>query len=57
MLFAADTPWTWDAERNFARLKEQNPDMMLGIGGRRASAVSIEEKRTMSIEHVEINLH
>jgi hypothetical protein len=25
MLFAADTPWTWDAERTFAQLKEQNP--------------------------------
>lgn len=57
MLFAAETPWVWDAERNFARLKEQNPDMMLGQGGRRASAVSIEEKRSMSVEQVEIDLH
>lgn len=27
LLFAADTPWVWDAERNFARLKEDNPDV------------------------------
>lgn len=26
LLFAADTPWTWDAERTFAQLKAENPD-------------------------------
>ncbi|KKK17282.1 hypothetical protein P175DRAFT_0430330 [Aspergillus ochraceoroseus IBT 24754] len=25
MLFAADSPWVWDAEKTFARLKEENP--------------------------------
>ena len=24
LLFAADTPWNWDAEETFARLKEEN---------------------------------
>lgn len=28
LLFAADTPWTWDAERNFAKLVEENPDVV-----------------------------
>ena len=28
LLFAADSPWNWDAERNFAMLKEQNPDLV-----------------------------
>ncbi|KAI9697657.1 MAG: hypothetical protein M1836_004607 [Candelina mexicana] len=28
LLFAADTPWNWDAERNFALLKEQNPELV-----------------------------
>jgi len=28
LLFAADTPWNWDAERNFQRLKEENPDIV-----------------------------
>ncbi|KMU74458.1 sugar transport protein 2 [Coccidioides immitis RMSCC 3703] len=26
LLFAADTPWTWDAERTFTQLKNENPD-------------------------------
>lgn len=56
MLFAADTPWTWDAERNFARLKEANPEMMLGHGGRRASVASLEEKHQMSVDKVELSL-
>ncbi|KAL3477822.1 general substrate transporter [Aspergillus californicus] len=25
LLFAADTPWVWDAEKTFARLKAENP--------------------------------
>ena len=28
LLFAADSPWTWDAERNFARLVQENPEMV-----------------------------
>ncbi|OQO00197.1 hypothetical protein B0A48_13984 [Cryoendolithus antarcticus] len=28
LLFAADTPWVWDAERNFERLKLENPDLV-----------------------------
>jgi hypothetical protein len=32
LLFAADTPWTWDAERNFAILKEQNPELVQAAG-------------------------
>lgn len=27
LLFAADTPWTWDAEKRFKELKEQNPGL------------------------------
>ncbi len=26
-LFAAKTPWVWDAEKNFARLKEEHPEI------------------------------
>lgn len=29
LLFAADSPWVWDAERNFAKLKEENPDLVV----------------------------
>ena len=28
LLFAADSIWTWDAEKNFARLKEEHPDIV-----------------------------
>ena len=28
LLFAADSVWNWDAERNFAILKEQNPELV-----------------------------
>jgi hypothetical protein len=28
LLFAADTPWNWDAEKNFARLSEENPNLV-----------------------------
>ena len=30
LLFAADTVWNWDAERTFARLKAENPDLVQG---------------------------
>ncbi|KAH9898978.1 general substrate transporter [Xylariomycetidae sp. FL2044] len=28
LLFAAPTPWTWDAERTFKRLKEEQPELV-----------------------------
>jgi hypothetical protein len=28
LLFAADTPWVWDAERNYRILVEENPDLV-----------------------------
>ena len=27
LLFAAKTPWVWDAEKNFARLKAEHPEI------------------------------
>lgn len=29
LLFAADSPWVWDAEKHFARLKEEHPEMVM----------------------------
>ncbi|KAK4494761.1 hypothetical protein PRZ48_014117 [Zasmidium cellare] len=29
LVFAADTPWVWDAERNFRRLKAENPGLVM----------------------------
>lgn len=31
LLFAAKTPWTWDAEMTFARLKAENPGMVSAV--------------------------
>lgn len=28
LLFAADSPWNWEAERNYAILKEENPELV-----------------------------
>lgn len=28
LLFAADTPWNWDAEKNYRILMEENPDLV-----------------------------
>lgn len=28
LLFAADSPWTWEAEKNYAILKEENPELV-----------------------------
>ncbi|KJX93412.1 MFS monosaccharide transporter like protein [Zymoseptoria brevis] len=29
LLFECDSPWVWEAEKNFQRLKEENPDLVL----------------------------
>lgn len=47
MLFAAETPWVWDAETNFARLKEQNSNLY------HTKSRDIEDKTSISIEHNE----
>ncbi|KAB8261196.1 general substrate transporter [Aspergillus pseudonomiae] len=41
LLFAADTPWVWDAERTFARLKAENPGY-IETANRKNSAVDPE---------------
>lgn len=39
LLFAADSWWNWDAEKTFARLKEENPDLVNAARARRTSVV------------------
>lgn len=57
LVFASDSPWNWEAEKNFKILKEQNPELVQAAqrghsvvgdmeGGRRASLVP----RNMSLE-------
>lgn len=38
LLFAADTPWNWDAEKQYAILKEENPELVQAA--RRGQSVS-----------------
>lgn len=30
LLFAADSPWVWEAEKSFARLRADSPDIAAG---------------------------
>ena len=51
LLFAAPTPWAWDAERTFAALKEETG----GIGGGvKRQGVDPEAKGDTTPTHVEI---
>lgn len=52
LLFASDSIWNWDAEKNFAILKEENPELVqaarrgssvVGDAVRRSSGVSVEK--------------
>jgi hypothetical protein len=53
LLFAAETPWVWDAERTFARLKAENPGYIEATN-RKNSAVDPELGKSMDAhqEHV-----
>ncbi|KAK4618018.1 Sugar transporter STL1 [Fulvia fulva] len=52
LLFAADTPWVWDAERNFKRLKEENPDLVQAA--RRGASVVDPEAGMKKIEETHV---
>lgn len=52
LVFASDSIWNWDAEKNFAILKEENPELVqaarrgssvVGDAGRRSSGFSAEK--------------
>ena len=49
LLFASNSWWNWDAEKNFARLKEENPELVM-TAQRGMSVVDPEtgEKRRVS---------
>ncbi|EME40821.1 hypothetical protein DOTSEDRAFT_90925 [Dothistroma septosporum NZE10] len=48
LVFAADTPWVWDAERTFKRLKEENPDLVMAAS--RGNSVMDAEAGVKKIE-------
>lgn len=49
LLFAAETPWNWDAERTFARLKAENPALVQASNSRKNSAVDPETGKALSV--------
>ncbi len=61
LLFAADSPWVWDAEKNYKILVEENPELVqaaqrgsirpgdLEAHLRKGSTVSGGEKRRVSL--------
>ena len=67
LLFAADTPWNWDAERTYKKLAEENPQLVqaakrsqsvvdpetgLPVGGRRSSYAAVYGTDTKEIDSV-----
>jgi hypothetical protein len=44
LLFAADTPWVWDAERNYRILVEENPDLVQAARRGSMAAGDLEEQ-------------
>ena len=60
LLFAAKTPWTWDAEKTFARLKAENPGLV-DIANHKNSVLDSESghgaiaknQDTVAAEHVD----
>ena len=44
LLFAANTPWNWEAERNFARLKEEHPELVQTARAGSVAIAKVEDK-------------
>lgn len=52
LVFACDSIWNWEAEKHFAILKEENPDLVMAA--RRGSSVAHPESgRKSSVQNVE----
>jgi hypothetical protein len=44
LLFAADTPWNWDAERNFKILMENSPELGRAVKVHDGDKGDVEDK-------------
>ncbi|KAJ5965616.1 hypothetical protein N7481_012330 [Penicillium waksmanii] len=63
LLFASPSPWAWEAEKTFARLKAENPGMVQAISrknsvldpeaGKSFEIAKAEENATSAAEHVD----
>lgn len=60
LLFEADSPWVWDAEKHFARLKEENPNLVMAasrgnsVVDPEAGSKKLEMQETPSEERQEV---
>lgn len=48
LLFASPSPWAWDAEKTFARLKAENPGMVQSVS-RKNSVLDPEAGKSIEI--------
>jgi hypothetical protein len=51
LLFAAETPWVWDAEKKFARLKEEHPEIAQATHSRKTSQ-NLKTENTGEVDEV-----
>lgn len=54
LLFASPSPWAWEAEKTFARLKAENPGMVQAIS-RKNSVLDPEAGNSFEIAKTEEN--
>ncbi len=57
LLFAADTPWNWDAEATFARLKQERPELAQAAHpqpGSGEKALLDPERGLVAVENVDL---
>lgn len=55
LLFASPSPWSWDAEKTFARLKAENPGMVQSVS-RKNSVLDPEAGKSFEIAKAEENV-
>jgi hypothetical protein len=57
LLFAADSPWVWDAEENFQRLREESPNIVRAARRADVDPENVyEDKDSPDVSHVETAL-
>lgn len=52
LLFEADSPWVWAAEKHFAKLKEENPNLALAAS--RGNSVVDPEQGLKKAEQTDV---
>lgn len=56
LLFASDSWWVWDAEKTFARLKDENPGYIHSVNRKNSlldAELGKDPENTGTVEHVD----